>query len=285
MTNRSLADVSASAPAPADCAAPSSPAAGDPGHESEDRTRDKVLSAVLEHGPVSAAELGVRLGFTPAAVRRHLDALSRGGLIEVKLARHSAVGAGRPARRYVLSQRGQTKLGNDYLDIAKAALAQLQTLAGGDAVERFASSRFADMEARYRPLVDAAGPQLEDRAKALAAALSQDGFVGSTTVVGRNAPHAAMLSVQLCQGHCPIQELAAEFPAFCDQETRVFSRLLGVDVRRLSTLARGGHVCTTHIPVGRVQPVTKDSGQQQAATGHPHEFPTETVSIHQQGRP
>jgi hypothetical protein len=31
----------------------------------------------------------------------------------------------------------------------------------------------------------------------------------------------------------------------------MFSRLVGVDVRRLSTLARGGHVCTTHIPTGR----------------------------------
>jgi hypothetical protein len=35
-------------------------------------------------------------------------------------------------------------------------------------------------------------------------------------------------------------------------ETEVFSRLVGVDVRRLSTLARGGHVCTTHIPTGRL---------------------------------
>ena len=63
---------------------------------------------------------------------------------------------------------------------------------------------------------------------------------------------AALSSVQLCQGHCPIQQLAAHFPVFCDVETEVFSRLVGVDVRRLSTLARGGHVCTTHIPTGRL---------------------------------
>ena len=47
--------------------------------ENEERTRDRVLHAVLEEGPVSAAELGELLGFTPAAVRRHLDALSRQG--------------------------------------------------------------------------------------------------------------------------------------------------------------------------------------------------------------
>ncbi|MFB0834178.1 helix-turn-helix transcriptional regulator [Arthrobacter halodurans] len=221
--------------------------------ETEERTRDRVLHAVLEEGPVSAAELGERLGFTPAAVRRHLDALSKQGLVEVKLVANQATGAGRPARRYVLSHRGQTKLGNDYLDIATDALAELGRMAGPKAVNAFAARRFAEMERRYRPLVEAAGERLEDRARALSEALSADGFAASTRDIGLNQPTASMFSVQLCQGHCPIQDLAREFPVFCDEETQVFSRLLGVDVRRLSTLARGGHVCTTHVPVGRHQ--------------------------------
>ena len=219
--------------------------------ENEERTRDRVLHAVLEEGPVSAAELGELLGFTPAAVRRHLDALSRQGLVEVKLVANQSTGAGRPARRYVLSHRGQAKLGNDYLDIATEALAELGRAAGPEAVEAFATRRFEAMERRYRPAVEAAGESLAARAEALSAALSADGFAGSTRAVGANLPRATMLSVQLCQGHCPIQDLAREFPVFCEKETQAFSRLLGVDVRRLSTLAGGGHVCTTHIPVGR----------------------------------
>ena len=43
--------------------------------EAEERTRDRVLRGVLNHGPVSAASLGELLSLTPAAVRRHLDAL------------------------------------------------------------------------------------------------------------------------------------------------------------------------------------------------------------------
>lgn len=251
----------------------------------DERTRDKVLSAVLEHGPVSAAELGDRLGYTPAAVRRHLDALSRDGLIEVKVIGSPSPGAGRPARRYVLSQRGQTRLGNDYLHIAQAALGQLREMAGPDAVRRFAAGRFADMEERYRPVIDSAGDRLEDKAVALAEALSLDGFVGSTREIGRNAPNAAMLSVQLCQGHCPIQELAAKFPEFCEQETEVFARLLDVDVRRLSTLASGGHVCTTHIPIGRVARAGGPGRElPDSAASAPHPYAT-NVSNHQQGRP
>ena len=252
----------------------------------EERTRDKVLSAVLEHGPVSAAELGDRLGYTPAAVRRHLDALSRDGLIEVKVIGNPSPGAGRPARRYVLSQRGQTRLGNDYLHIAQAALGQLREIAGPDAVRQFAADRFADMEERYRPIIESAGDRLEDKAVALAEALSVDGFVGSTREIGRNAPNASMLSVQLCQGHCPIQELASRFPDFCEQETEVFARLLDVDVRRLSTLAGGGHVCTTHIPIGRITRagVTGGSQHTDSVTPAPHVYAT-NVSNHQQGRP
>ena len=57
-------------------------------------------------------------------------------------------------------------------------------------------------------------------------------------------------AVQLCQGHCPIQHVAGDFPQLCDAETQAFSRLLDVHVQRLATLAGGEHVCTTHIPVG-----------------------------------
>ena len=246
--------------------------------DAEERTRDRVLAAVLEHGPISAAELGELLGFTPAAVRRHLDHLSRNGVIEVKRASRAGAGAGRPARRYVLSSQGQSTLGNDYLDIASSALRRLGEMAGDDAVREFAVERFAEMERRYAAEIERAGADITARAQALSEALSRDGFVASAQSIEAKAPlPAALSSVQLCQGHCPIQQLAAQFPVFCDVETELFSRLVGVDVRRLSTLARGGHVCTTHIPTGRPAAVGAPSP---AGPGNPDE-----VSNHLQERP
>lgn len=228
------------------------------GAETEERTRDRVLQGVLAHGPVSAADLGRHLGLTPAAIRRHLEALERDQLIEITMVRKQGAGAGRPARRYVIAPQGHARLGNDYLDIAIDSLKTLRGAMGHDALEEFAHRRFKDMEERYRPIVDAAGPDISDRAKALGDAMTRDGFVASTSVMAMGEaaktvelPEHLLSSIQLCQGHCPVRDLAEEFPEFCDEETRVIASLLGVDVRRLSTMAGGAHVCTTHIPLAR----------------------------------
>ncbi|WP_421084034.1 helix-turn-helix transcriptional regulator [Rothia nasimurium] len=225
--------------------------------ETEERTRDRVLQGVLTHGPVSAAKLGELLNLTPAAVRRHLDVLEKDRLIEVASHRQHGAGAGRPARRYVIAPKGHTELGNDYLDIARDALTMLQKAVGEEALHQFASARAHEMAERYRPVVEAAGPDVAARAEALAEAMTRDGFVATAqemapTVGNRvRLPDHLLASIQLCQGHCPVRDLAADFTVFCDQETEIISDLLGVDVRRLSTMAGGAHVCTTHIPLGR----------------------------------
>ena len=253
-------------------AAPRTPAAPEP----DERTRDRVMTAVLEQGPVSAAQLGSLLGLTPAAVRRHLDTLTRQGLIEVKLISNAKSGAGRPARRYVVSRRGQTEIGDDYLEIARLALDEIAGSFGEQGVVEFAERRFAKMEAKYQPIVDAAGSDVAARSKALAGALNADRFVATSNSLNVGT---AMAAEQLCQGHCPIQELATSFPEFCDAETQVFARLIGVDVRRLSTMASGGHVCTTHVPTGRA--VVKKLSQNQPGAEHP----SKPISNHQQERP
>jgi predicted ArsR family transcriptional regulator len=72
--------------------------------------------------------------------------------------------------------------------------------------------------------------------------------------VGQAGTASPLTGIQLCQGHCPVQHAAREFPQFCDAETDAFSRLLGVHVQRLATLAHGDHVCTTFIPTPLTAP-------------------------------
>jgi predicted ArsR family transcriptional regulator len=206
------------------------------------RTRDRVWRAVLEQGPLSATHLAARLGLTPAAVRRHLDALSADGLVTVWEAPLPQRGRGRPARRYVATDRGHSLAPSGYDDLATSALRYLHATAGEDAVRAFAEQRVGELERRYRPVLDAAGGDPGDRTRALAGALTSDGYAATV----RGGPRTT--GMQLCQGHCPVQHVAREFPELCEAETDAFSRLLGVHVQRLATLAHGDHVCTTHVP-------------------------------------
>src|SRR5262249_5407676 len=75
---------------------------------------------------------------------------------------------------------------------------------------------------------------------------------------------------QLCQHHCPVAHVAAEFPQLCEAETRAFQRMLGTHVQRLATIARGDGVCTTHVPAARstVTP-TPESVRNQTSPARP----------------
>lgn len=221
------------------------------GHEG--RTQDRVRQTIAEDGPLTAADLASRLGLTPAAVRRHLDLLAENGSIEEsEPAAAGGRGRGRPARAYILSELGHAGMESDYAELAASALRFLAEHAGADAVDEFAREHSAKFESRYASQLATAGADVAARAQKLATALNVDGFAASIRPVGADMP---MAGIQLCQGHCPIQHVATQFPAFCDAEADVFSQLLGVRVQRQTTLAHGEHACTTFIPLAAV-PVT-----------------------------
>lgn len=243
----------------------------------ESGTRERVLQAVSERGPLTAATLAAEFGLTATAVRRHLDNLLETGLIESHESSSATRGRGRPARSFVVSDAGHQALDSDYDLLAVESLRFLAAHAGPDAVAAFAAERMADLQSRYAAELDAAGTSPRARADALVTALTRDGFAASARPVGERGSRRALTGIQLCQGHCPVQDVAREFPQFCDAETEAFSQLLGVHVQRLATLAQGDHVCTTFIPAdaltaagrtGRVPTTRPDP------TGPPTAFPS-----------
>ncbi len=206
-------------------------------------TRRRVLELIASDGPVTAVQLARDLHLTAAGVRRHLACLEQEGrIVEAAAHRVGPARRGRPARRFVVATRGQATLPHQYAELANEALAFLVEQAGQQALERFADERIAMLERRVAPAVAAAGTDLVSRAQALADALDAEGFAASVRTV------PGMPLVQVCQGHCPVQDVAAAYPQLCEAETRAFARVLGVHVQRLATLPTGGHVCTTNVP-------------------------------------
>jgi predicted ArsR family transcriptional regulator len=232
----------------------------------ERTTRARVARLILEHGPISASALGQRLGLTPAAVRRHLDHLLTEEMIEVRRSRpHATRGRGRPAKLFVITDAGRSAFEHAYDDLASNALRFLAETAGPDVIAELARRQVADLERRYAPAV--ARGDLASRVQALAEALSADGYAASAGPAPAVGPSAG--GEQLCQHHCPVAHVAAEFPQLCEAETEAFGRLLGTPVQRLATIAHGDGICTTHvtsvgkaIPADAVAvPVTSDTPQ------------------------
>ncbi len=204
-------------------------------------TRDEVARLLLEQGPATAASLGERLGISPTAVRRHLDALVADGLATDREQRPLGGrqrGRGRPPREFLLTDAGRAAFPHAYDDLAAAALRFVAETGGERAVADFAERRIRAVEERHGAAVRAAAPA--HRVDVLAGALSAEGYAASAHPMGAGG--------QLCQHHCPVAHVAAEFPQLCEAETRAFERLLGTHVQRLATIARGDAVCTTYIP-------------------------------------
>ena len=200
-------------------------------------TRSRVARSILQSGPSTANELARRLGLTPAAVRRHLAVLTSIGQVTSREQRiYGHRGRGRPAKVFTLTDTGRGEFYQAYDKLAIQALDHLQEVAGPGAVRDFAAKVAERVAARFR-MIELEYPT---PAEALVEALTAEGFVASLQPVASG--------VQLCQYHCPVAHVAAEFPQLCEAETRVFAELLDSHVQRLATIAHGDGVCTTHVP-------------------------------------
>jgi predicted ArsR family transcriptional regulator len=213
------------------------------GVHGDGRTRHTVARLLLERGPVTAVAVAEELGLSPTAVRRHLDVLvGEGEVYTRESSRRGRRGRGRPAKLFLLTEVGRARFGHAYDDLAVAALRFIAERDGEQAVRSFAERRMAALVANHREAL-AAGQTTAERAEVLADALTREGYAASTRRVGSGE--------QLCQHHCPVAHVAADFPQLCEAETAAFAEVLGTHVQRLATIANGDAACTTHVPLVR----------------------------------
>lgn len=207
----------------------------------------KVAKLLLEGGPATAASLASTLSMSTTAMRKHLEVLEKYGYA----ASHEVApfgptdssprGRGRPAAVFAITTSGREFFEQTYDDVAVSAIRFIQQRYGTDAVRAFAAQR---AEAVLAAVTQGAIVSTEQ----LATGLAEQGYSSSL----RPAPVGD--AVQLCQHNCPISHVAREFPEFCEAETEAIGKALDVHVTRISTIAGGSAVCTTHIPLHQPQP-------------------------------
>lgn len=206
------------------------------------RTRDQVTELLLRQGEATATAISGALGLSTVGIRRHLEAMVAEGLAESRECSENRrpSGRGRPARVFMLTAAGRSRFPHTYDDLATSALRWIAATGGERAVNEFAAVQVSGLENRCRAALAEAGDDPVARATALAAALTAEGYAAGASAIASGG--------QLCQHHCPVAEVAAEFPQLCEAETQVISRLVGSHVQRLATIANGDRACTTYIP-------------------------------------
>lgn len=207
------------------------------------QTRREVMSLLLKHGPVSAADLGVHLGLSAAGVRRHLDKLVDEQLAETCEPNPVAgeeSSRGRPAKHYRLTDDGREHFGSQYDSLAADAIDIVRQIGGDEAVKELARARIDKILEGVEPAAES-GEDIEAVARDLADALDDNGYAATVTRAG--------MGIQICQHHCPVSAVAARHPEICEAEHEAISELVGKHVQPLAMIADGNGICTTNIPL------------------------------------
>ena len=235
---------------------------------SDHDTRHRIMLHVLRHGPISATDIAEEFGLTAAGVRRHLDNIVADGHAEIVTVSRSGQ-RGRPAKMFRLTDAGRRHFGHDYDTLALLALRALKQTGGEAAVENFAAQRIhqlledLDVDQVHQLETNNSGEATSSTATTRAESSDEeDDVVGKARAIAdalTDRGYAATVDnsaggVQICRHHCPIQDVAQEFPELCAAEHRVVAELLGQHTQPLATIADGNGICTTHIPLTTIHP-------------------------------
>jgi predicted ArsR family transcriptional regulator len=206
----------------------------------ERKTRRAITKLLKTEGPIDSAQLGQRLGLTAMAVRQHLYALQREGLVASE---ERPVPIGRPAKFWRLTREADHLFPEAYAELSVALIDSVKDAFGDEGLERVLTSRCArqqvDYGRRIRP-----HDSLERKLEELAKVRSEEGYMAEV----RREDDGSFL---LVENHCPICAAANACQGFCTTELDLFRSVLGpgVSVERAEHIIKGDNRC-----VYKVQP-------------------------------
>ncbi|MDA8204150.1 MAG: winged helix-turn-helix transcriptional regulator [Chloroflexi bacterium] len=198
-------------------------------------TPQAILLALRRQGPLSPDLLAGQFGVSRTAVLQQLRTLELDGLVERHSLRH---GVGRPRHLYDVTERAQPMMPASYDRLSMSLVGAVGEIGGPELLERVFEARRAaqvrNIRERFRARGLANAP-LADRARELTVVQAEQGYM-SELIEGDEG-------LRLVEHNCPIQQVAAEAPAACEAEVRLFAEVLGVDVVRERHIAGGGRSC------------------------------------------
>lgn len=183
-------------------------------------TRGRVLS-LLRRRPSTVNELARALEVTDNAVRSHLSALERDGMVETVSVRRE--GVGKPARVYRLVPEAEEFFRKGYAPVLSAVLDELSDREGEEATERLL--RDAGHRAGSGRSAPGGGSETSAAAR-IEAALDALADLGAAVEPERGEDGSVVL-----RGHgCPLSALVGRHPELCGLVESFLEEVTGAEV-------------------------------------------------------
>ena len=204
----------------------------------ERKTRRAITKILKTEGPIDSANLAERLGLTAMAVRQHLYALQREGLVS---AEERPVPIGRPAKFWSLTRDADRLFPEAYAELSVALIDSVKDAFGDEGLERVLTSRCARQRLDYGKRIKP-GDSLKKKLQELAKVRSEEGYMAEIKSEGEG-------SYLLIENHCPICAAANACQGFCATELDLFRSVLGpgVTVERAEHIISGDHRCVYRV--------------------------------------
>jgi DeoR family suf operon transcriptional repressor len=198
-------------------------------------TRGAILRLLKRNGELRAEDLAASLDMTPSGMRQHLRVLSADGLVTYREQRGVA---GRPRHHYRLTARAEAMFPRRYADLVN----DLLTVANDDD-PAFLERMFTR---RGQRRLDAArlrlSGTLEERVRALAAVLDDDGYLAEAE------PLAERDGWRIVERNCAIFDIALRYGHACSSELDFLRAALpDAEVTRVRHMVEGAMFCAYDI--------------------------------------
>jgi predicted ArsR family transcriptional regulator len=201
------------------------------------RTQQDLLNALLHKaGGMSIDELAEHLAVTRTAIRQHLAALERDGLV----ARGETRPTGRrPEQLYQLTDHAREQFPRQYQLLASALIDEVADIIGPEALATL-------MRNLGRKLALDREQQVVDETK-IVQHMNQAGY--EAEVFFRSSGDQEIVA-----HNCVFHRLAAEHPVVCELDLALIGALGGAEVEHSECMVRGGNVCRFKLRPGEPAP-------------------------------
>jgi predicted ArsR family transcriptional regulator len=201
------------------------------------RTQQDLLNALLHHGGgMSIDELAEHLAVTRTAIRQHLAALERDGLVLRGATRPTGR---RPEQLYRLTDYAKEQFPRQYQMLASVLIDEVADLIGPEALA-------ALMRSLGRKLARDREQHVVDEST-IVKHMNQAGY--EAEVFFRSSGEQEIVA-----HNCVFHRLAAAHPVVCELDLELIGVLGGGEVDHTECMVRGGHVCCFKLrPTGTAQ--------------------------------